>query len=159
MSGTKSVRPESAAAASNTAGDESQWFLVDAEGMTLGRLSTVIATRLMGKHRPNYAPHRAFGDHVVVVNAEKVEVTGRKRSQKMYRWYTGYPGGLKEISLSKALAEHPARVIEWAVQGMLPKNKLASRMIRNLKAYAGPQHPHQAQRPEPLAIAPARKTA
>jgi len=156
LSGSKSARPEAAKAVS---GDEAQWFVVNAEGKTLGRLCTAVATRLMGKHRPNYAPHRAFGDHVVVINAEKITVTGRKRAQKFYRWYTGYPGGLKEISLAKALAEHPARVIEWGVQGMLPKNKLGSRMIRNLKAYAGPQHPHQAQRPEPLDLAPARKSA
>jgi large subunit ribosomal protein L13 len=141
------------------AGEDPQWFVIDAEGKTLGRLSTVVATRLMGKHRPGYAPHRLFGDHVVVVNAEKIVVTGRKRDQKFYRWYSGYPGGLKELSLRRALDEHPHRVIEWAVQGMLPKNRLGSRMIRNLKVYAGEHHPHEAQRPEPLDLSAAGKPA
>lgn len=134
-----------------------KWYLVDAEGCTLGRLSTLVATRLIGKHRAEYSPHLAFGDHVVVVNAEKIRVTGRKKDQKFYRWYTGYPGGLKELSLRKAMETHPERVIEWAVEGMLPGNRLGSRMIRNLKVYAGPQHPHEAQRPEPLLASAARK--
>lgn len=138
---------------------DSKWYLVDASGCTLGRLSTIVATHLMGKHRPAYSPHRLSGDHVVVVNAEKVVVTGRKMDQKVYRWYTGYPGGLKELPFRKAMKTHPERVIEWAVQGMLPKNKLGSRMIRNLKVYAGPQHPHAAQRPEALASDEARKLA
>lgn len=136
-----------------------RWFLVDAEGKTLGRLSAAVAIRLMGKHRPDYAPHKLHGDHVVVVNAAKITVTGRKLDEKLYRRHTGYPGGFKEVTLKKALAEHPTNVIEWAVQGMLPKNKIGKRMIRNLKVYAGPQHPHEAQRPEPLAAAPARKSA
>jgi len=139
--------------------DAPQWFLVDAEGKTLGRLSTTVATRLIGKHRPGYAPHRLFGDHVVVINAAKVAVTGRKRTQKIYRRHTGYPGGLKELPLGKALAKHPTNVIEWAVQGMLPKNKIGRRMIRNLKVYAGEKHPHEAQRPVPLDLTPARKSA
>lgn len=138
---------------------EAKWFVVDAEGCTLGRLSTLVATRLIGKHRAEYAPHVAFGDHVVVINAQKVLVTGRKRDQKFYHWYTGYPGGIKSLGLRKAMENHPERVIEWAVQGMLPKNRLGSRMIRNLKVYAGAQHPHEAQRPEPLAAAGGRKRA
>jgi large subunit ribosomal protein L13 len=140
-------------------GDEARWYVVDADGKTLGRLSTAVATRLIGKHRPNYAPHRLFGDHVIVVNAEKIVVTGRKRSQKVYHWHSGYPGGLKELPFAKAMEKHPTRVIEWAVQGMLPKNRLGSRMIRNLKVYKGPQHPHEAQQPEPIDLAPARKSA
>ncbi|HXI03477.1 MAG TPA: 50S ribosomal protein L13 [Candidatus Saccharimonadales bacterium] len=136
-----------------------KWYLVDAEGCTLGRLSTVVARHLIGKHRADYAPHKDLGDHVIVVNAGKVNVTGRKRDQKIYRWYTGYPGGLKELPLRKALVSHPERVVEWAVQGMLPKTRLGSRMIRKLKVYAGAQHPHEAQRPEPLDASAARKSA
>ncbi len=136
-----------------------KWYVLDAEGCTLGRLSTVVATHLIGKHRAEYAPHVAFGDHVVVINAGKITVTGRKKDQKFYRWYTGYPGGLKQLSLRKAMETHPERVVEWAVQGMLPKNRVGSRMIRNLKVYAGPQHPHEAQRPEPLEATAARKRA
>jgi large subunit ribosomal protein L13 len=139
--------------------DEPKWFVIDAEGRTLGRLSTLVASRLIGKHRPNYAPHRLFGDHVVVLNAAKVTVTGRKLDEKVYRRHTGYPGGLKELPLRKALASHPDRVIAWAVEGMLPKNRIGKRMIRNLKVYAGPQHPHEAQRPEPLELVAARKSA
>lgn len=144
------------------AGPEStdpRWYVIDAEGKTLGRLSTVVASHLMGKQRPHYAPHKAFGDHVVVVNADKIKVTGRKLNQKVYRWHTGYPGGLKELPLWKAMAEHPTKVIEWAVEGMLPKNRIGKKMIRHLKVYTGPQHPHDAQRPEPLSLAPARKSA
>ncbi len=136
-----------------------RWYIVDAEGRTLGRLSTVVAHHLMGKQRPGYAPHRLFSDHVVVVNAAKVVVTGRKRTQKIYHWHSGYPGGLKALPLGKALSERPERVVEWAVQGMLPKNRIGKRMIRNLMVYAGPGHPHDAQRPEPLETASARKSA
>jgi large subunit ribosomal protein L13 len=142
---------------SNTS--EAKWVLVDAEGCTLGRLSTMVAMRLMGKHRADYAPHVNSGDHVVVVNAGKIVVTGRKLDQKVYRWYSGYPGGLKELPLRRAIKSHPERVIEWAVQGMLPKSKLGNRLIRNLKVYAGAQHPHEAQRPESLAADDARKLA
>ncbi|MBI3448514.1 MAG: 50S ribosomal protein L13 [Acidobacteria bacterium] len=136
-----------------------KWYVVDAEGKTLGRLSTSIAMHLMGKHRPHYAPHQFFGDHVVVVNAGKIKVTGRKLDQKIYYWHTSYPGGLKELPLRKALAEHPVKVIQWAVEGMLPKNRIGKRMIRCLKLYAGPEHPHVAQRPEPLQSPAARKSA
>lgn len=139
--------------------EQPQWYVIDAEGKTLGRLATTVARRLIGKHRPNYAPNRLFGDHVVVVNAEKIGVTGKKLNEKLYRRHTGYPGGFKEMPLWKALASHPDRVIEWAVGGMLPKNRIGQRMIRNLKVYAGPKHPHEAQRPEPLGLASTGKTA
>ena len=138
---------------------EAKWYLVDAQGCTLGRLSTIVAMHLMGKHRARWSPHKVTGDHVVVINAEKIVVTGRKRDQKVYRWYSGYPGGLKELPFWKAMKSHPERVVEWAVEGMLPKNKLRSRMIRNLKVYAGDKHPHEAQRPEVLPADMARKLA
>ena len=129
---------------------EHEWFVVDAEGKTLGRLATEIARVLRGKHKPNYSPSVDVGDYVVVVNAEKIHVTGRKMDQKMYYRHSGYPGGLKEINLRDQLAKHPTRVIEHAVKGMLPRNSLGRRMFKKLKVYAGPDHPHQAQRPKPL---------
>jgi large subunit ribosomal protein L13 len=127
-----------------------QWLLVNAEGQTLGRLSTYVAMRLMGKHRPTWSPAVDTGDFVVVVNAEKVRLTGRKLERKMYRWHTGYPGGLKQVSAGKLLAEKPERVVELAVHGMLPKNRLGRKLRTKLKVYAGPDHPHQAQKPEPV---------
>jgi len=130
-----------------------KWFLVDAEGKTLGRLATVVATRLRGKHRPTFAPNYDHGDHVIVVNASKVVLTGKKLSDKMYRRHTGYPGGLKEIAAGKLLATRPERVIESAVQGMLPKNSLGRKLITKLKVYAGSEHPHAAQKPEALDVA------
>ncbi|HEC34302.1 MAG TPA: 50S ribosomal protein L13 [Chloroflexi bacterium] len=129
---------------------EREWFVVDAEGKTLGRLATEIARRLCGKHKPRYSPDADVGDYVIVINAEKVRVTGRKLEQKVYYRHSGYPGGLKEITLRQQLVKHPTRVIEHAVRGMLPKNTLGRRMFRKLKVYAGPNHPHQAQRPRPL---------
>lgn len=128
------------------------WWLVDASGMTLGRLSTVVATRLRGKHKPVFTTHTDTGDHVVVVNAEKVRLTGRKLDDKMYRHHTLYPGGLKEIAAGKLLATHPERIVESAVRGMLPKGSLGRAMARKLKVYVGPKHPHEAQQPKPLAI-------
>jgi large subunit ribosomal protein L13 len=136
-----------------------RWYVIDAEGKTLGRLSTVVANHLMGKQRPHYLPHVHFGDHVVVLNADKIKVTGRKLDQKLYHWHTNYPGGLKDLALRKALAEHPTKVIEWAVEGMLPKSRIGKRMIRHLKVYTGAKHPHEAQRPEPLDLSRVRKTA
>ena len=127
-----------------------QWFVVDAEGKTLGRLATEIARVLRGKHKPVYSPAQDVGDYVIVVNAEKVWVTGRKLDQKFYYRYSGYPGGLKQISLRDQLAKHPERVIEHAVRGMLPKNALGRRMFKKLKVYAGPEHPHYAQQPQLL---------
>ena len=129
-----------------------QWFLVDAEGKTLGRLATIVASRLRGKHRPTFAPNYDHGDHVIVVNASKVVLTGKKKTEKMYRRHTGYPGGLKEIAAGKLLATRPERVIESAVQGMLPKNSIGRKLITKLKVYAGPEHPHAAQKPEPLEV-------
>ena len=128
------------------------WYLVDADGKTLGRLATEIARRLRGKHKPIYTPHVDTGDYIVVVNAEKVHVTGNKRQAKMYHHHTGYVGNLKSISLEKLLAKAPERVIESAVKGMLPKNSLGRAMYRKLKVYAGPEHKHTAQQPQPLEI-------
>lgn len=125
-----------------------QWYLVDADDQVLGRLSSRIASILRGKHRPQFSPHQDFGDHVVVVNAEKVRVTGHKEQQKTYFRHTGYPGGTKFTSMSKMRATAPERIIEHSVKGMLPKNKLGRKLIRKLHVYAGTEHPHQAQQPE-----------
>lgn len=129
-----------------------KWILVDAEGKTLGRLSTYVAKVLMGKHRPGYEPFLDTGDFVIVVNAEKVRLTGRKMEGKMYRWHTGYPGGLKEVPANRMLRENPERLIEWSVKGMLPKGRLGRRLGTKLKAYRGPDHPHAAQQPEKVDI-------
>ena len=131
---------------------EHHWLLVDAGGQTLGRLSTFVATRLMGKHRPQWSPAVDTGDFVVVVNAEKIRLTGRKTEGKFYRHHTGYPGGLKSTAAGKMLKEKPTRVVEGAIHGMLPKNRLGRRLRLKLKVYAGPDHPHQAQRPAPVKI-------
>jgi large subunit ribosomal protein L13 len=131
---------------------EAHWLLVDAEGQTLGRLSTFVATRLMGKHRPTWSPAVDTGDFVVVVNAEKVKLTGRKLTRKFYRWHTGYPGGLKQVAAGKLLKQKPTRVLELAIHGMLPKNRLGRKIRGKLKVYAGPVHPHQAQQPTPVKI-------
>jgi large subunit ribosomal protein L13 len=129
---------------------EREWYVVDAEGQTLGRLAARIAPILKGKHKPIYTPHLDCGDFVIIVNADKVRVTGRKLDQKFYHHHSGYPGGLKSINLRDQLARHPERVLQAAIRGMLPKNKLGRRMIKKLKVYAGDSHPHQAQRPKPL---------
>jgi large subunit ribosomal protein L13 len=129
---------------------ERKWFVVDAQDQVLGRLATRVATILRGKHKATFTPHLDGGDHVIVVNAEKVHLTGRKLRDKMYRWHTGYIGGLREVNAETMLKTHPERVIEWAVQGMLPKNRLGRAMAKKLKVYRGTDHPHQAQRPEPL---------
>jgi large subunit ribosomal protein L13 len=125
---------------------------VDAEGETLGRLASRIAPILKGKHKPVYTPHLDCGDYVIIVNAEKVRVTGRKMDQKFYYRHSGYPGGLRSISLKDQLAKHPERVLQAAIRGMLPKNKLGRRMLKKLKVYAGDSHPHQAQQPRPLEL-------
>ena len=130
------------------------WHLVDAEGQVLGRLAARVATLLMGKHKPIWAPHVDTGDHVVVINAGKVHLTGRKLMGKMYRTHSGYIGGLKETRADTMLRTHPERAVEWAVSGMLPKTKLGRAMVKKLKVYRGDDHPHQAQRPQAL---PARK--
>lgn len=124
---------------------EKDWHVVDAEGQTLGRLATVVAGMLRGKHKPSYTPHLDMGDHVVVVNASKIKVTGNKMSDKIYYRHTGYMGGLKERTLAEMLEKHPERVIEVAVRGMLPKNKLGRKILKHLKVYSGPDHPHEAQ--------------
>ena len=129
---------------------EREWYVVDASGQTLGRLATRVARVLRGKHKPVYSPSVDTGDYVVVVNAERIHVTGRKLDQKIYYRHSGYPGGLKEITLRNLLQKHPTRVIEHAVRGMLPKNRLGRRMFKKLKVYAGPDHPHAAQQPKPL---------
>lgn len=129
-----------------------EWLVVDATGQTLGRLATRIANILHGKHKPIYSPAVDVGDYVIVVNAEKIHVTGRKLDKKIYYRHTGYPGGLKEITLRNLLQKHPARVIKFAVWGMLSKNRLGWRMFKKLKVYAGPEHPHTAQQPRPLEL-------
>jgi large subunit ribosomal protein L13 len=128
------------------------WYVVDAAGKTLGRLASEIAHRLRGKHKPEYTPHVDTGDYIVVINAEKVHVTGAKRTDKMYHRHTGYPGGLKSMSFEKLIDHAPERVIQGAVKGMLPRNPLGRAMFRKLKVYAGESHPHAAQQPQPLQI-------
>ncbi|HMK85255.1 MAG TPA: 50S ribosomal protein L13 [Steroidobacteraceae bacterium] len=128
------------------------WYLVDAAGKTLGRLASQIALRLKGKHKPNYAPHQDLGDHIVVINAGTVRVTGTKLTDKLYHRYTGYIGNLRTIALGKLLREHPERAVEIAVKGMLPKGPLGRRMYRKLHVFGGSTHPHQAQQPKALEI-------
>jgi len=128
------------------------WYVVDADGKTLGRLASEIARRLKGKHKPIFTPHVDTGDYIVVVNAEKVAVTGNKLKDKMYHHHTGYIGHLKSISLEKQLQKAPERVIETAVKGMLPRNPLGRAMMKKLRIFAGPEHKHQAQQPKPLEI-------
>jgi large subunit ribosomal protein L13 len=128
------------------------WYVVDAADKTLGRLSTEIANRLRGKHKPEFTPHVDTGDYIVVVNAEKVKVTGNKSTDKLYHHHTGYPGGIKSITFDKLIDKAPERIIEKAVKGMMPKNKLSKAMMSKLKIYAGSEHPHAAQQPTPLDI-------
>jgi len=129
-----------------------KWYVVDAEGKVLGRLAARVATLLRGKHKTIYAPHVDVGDHVVVINAAKVHLTGQKLDAKLYRTHSGYIGSLREVSAGTLLKSRPERVIEWAVAGMLPKTKLGRAMVKKLKVYRGSEHPHAAQRPEPLEI-------
>ena len=131
---------------------QSSWYLVNAEGQTLGRLASQIASRLRGKHKPEYTPHMDMGDYIVVVNCEKIRVTGAKSTDKMYHHHTGYPGGLKSISFEKLIDKAPERVIQGAVKGMLPRNPLGRAMFKKLKVYAGSEHPHAAQQPQALNI-------
>ena len=126
------------------------WYVVDATGQTLGRLATRIATVLRGKHKPVFTPSTDIGDFVIVVNADKIELTGRKRQQKIYYHHSGYMGGLRAVPFERMLATHPERIIRFAVEGMLPHNRMGRAMLRKLKVYAGPEHPHQAQNPKPL---------
>ena len=129
-----------------------EWCVVDATDKTLGRLATELATRLRGKHKPEFTPNMDTGDHMVVINAEKIKVTGKKLEDKMYHRHTGYIGNLKSINLGKLLDQHPERVIQNAVKGMLPKNPLGRAMFRKLHVYAGPEHPHAAQQPTQLEL-------
>lgn len=131
---------------------ERQWCVIDAEGQILGRLATEIARRLRGKHKPEYTPHVDTGDYIVVINADKIAVTGKKMEDKIYHHHTGYIGNLKSISLGKLMDKHPERIIEKAVKGMLPKNPLGRAMYRKLKVYAGEEHPHAAQQPVTLTL-------
>ena len=140
---TYSAKPESV---------QREWFIVDAAEKTLGRLATEIALRLKGKHKPEYTPHVDTGDYIVVINADKIRVTGNKTTDKMYYRHTGYPGGLRSISFDKLIDHKPEMVIEQAVKGMLPKNPLGRDMYRKLKVYAGSEHPHAAQQPQTLEI-------
>ena len=128
------------------------WFVVDAEGKTLGRMASEIARLLRGKHKPEYTPHVDTGDYIIVVNAEKVRVTGNKARDKMYYRHTGYPGGLRSMSFEKMIDHAPERVVEFAVKGMLPKGPLGRAMYSKLKVYAGTEHPHQAQQPQALTL-------
>jgi large subunit ribosomal protein L13 len=132
---------------------ERDWLVVDAAGQTLGRLATQIADTLRGKRKPEYTPHCDVGDFVIVVNAEKIEVTGKKREEKLYHRHSGYPGGLRTRTLNDMLERQPEEVIRKAVKGMLPRNRLARQQLRKLKVYAGPDHPHAAQQPKPMEIA------
>jgi len=131
---------------------EQSWLLVDAEGLTLGRMATEISTRLRGKHKPEYTSHVDTGDFVVVINAEKVQVTGNKAKGKMYFHHTGFPGGMKSLSFEKMIQKSPEEVIKLAVKGMLPRTPLGRAMFKKLKVYAGAEHPHSAQQPQPLKI-------
>ncbi|NIB41874.1 50S ribosomal protein L13 [Pseudomaricurvus alkylphenolicus] len=140
---TISAKPESV---------QRDWYVIDAEGKTLGRMATEIATRLRGKHKPEFTPHVDTGDYIVVINAEKVRVTGNKAKGKIYHSHTGYPGGLKSISFEKLIEKAPERTIQSAVKGMLPRGPLGRAMFKKLKVYAGTEHPHAAQQPKELNI-------
>ena len=131
---------------------ERSWHVIDAEDHVLGRVATEVAQLLMGKHKPIYTPFLDCGDHVVVVNAEKIVLTGNKMADKLYHRHTGYPGGIKEVKAGRMLREHPTRLVELAVRGMVPKTKLGRQMLSKLRVYAGPEHPHQAQQPQPYSL-------
>jgi ribosomal protein L13, bacterial type len=136
----------------NPATVERKWYVIDAEGKTLGRLAAEVAKLLRGKHKPIYTPHVDTGDHVIIVNAAKISLTGNKLVQKTYFRHSGYPGGTTFTTAGKMLAERPERVVEMAIKGMLPKNRLGRQMFRKLKVYRGPSHPHEAQKPETLEL-------
>lgn len=133
---------------------EKKWIIVDAEDVVLGRLATVVATRLRGKHKPTYTPHMDDGDNVIVINADKVRLTGKKRENDLFYWHTGYPGGIKQRSKGQILeGDHPQRVVEKAVERMVPRGPLGRQAMSNLRVYAGTEHPHEAQQPEVLDVA------
>ncbi|MEX2325048.1 MAG: 50S ribosomal protein L13 [Nitriliruptoraceae bacterium] len=127
-----------------------EWFIIDADGQTLGRLATRVATVLRGKHKPTFAPHMDMGDHVIIINADKIVLSGTKSEQKLYHSHSGFPGGIKSVPFARMLQRRPADVVERAVQGMLPKNKLGNAMGRKLRVYPGAEHPHEAQQPKPF---------
>ena len=132
---------------------DKKWILIDAEGIVLGRLASIIAMRLRGKHKPGFTPHMDMGDNIIVINADKIQMTGRKRDDKVYYWHTGFPGGVKNRTARQILeGNHPERVVTKAVQRMLPGNKLSRQLMTNLRVYAGTEHPHEAQQPEPLDV-------
>ena len=131
---------------------ERKWYVVDAEGQTLGRLSSAVASVLRGKNKPTYTPHVDTGDYVIIINAEKIEVTGKKRDQKMYRHHTGHPGGLKEFTFNQMMEKKPEEILRHAIKGMVPHNKLGRQMFDKLKVYCGPNHNHEAQKPEILEV-------
>lgn len=133
---------------------EKKWIVIDAEGIVLGRLASIVATRLRGKHKATYTPHMDMGDHVIVINADKVQLTGNKRTDKIYYWHTGYPGGIRNRTAGQILdGKHPERVVEKAIQRMMPGGPLSRAQLSNLRVYAGGEHPHEAQQPEVLDIA------
>lgn len=152
MSGFKTALPPVPKDADRT------WWLIDAEGLTLGRLATEAARRLRGKHKPTYTPYMDMGDHIIVINAEKVAVSGNKEEAKLYRRHSGYQGGLKERTLAEMRKKFPERIIEHAIKGMLPKGPLGRQMYRKLKVYAGPDHHQQAQQPQVLELPDARRS-
>ena len=131
---------------------ERNWYLIDAKDKVLGRIAVEIARRLRGKHKPIYTPHADAGDFIIVVNAEKIALTGKKLDDKFYYWHTGYPGGIKSVAAGKLQRQKPGEILKIAVKGMLPKNSLGRMMLKKLKVYAGSDHPHEAQRPQPLEI-------
>lgn len=133
-------------------GLERKWFVIDAEGKVLGRVAARVASILRGKEKPAFAPHQETGDFVVIINAEKAALTGRKREQKLYHHHTGYVGGLKTVNFEKLSEKHPASPMELAIKGMLPKGPLGRKLFRNVKVYAGPKHPHEAQNPQALSL-------
>ncbi|MGR3453581.1 50S ribosomal protein L13 [Pseudooceanicola sp.] len=132
---------------------DKKWIIIDAEGVVLGRLASIVATRLRGKHKPSFTPHMDMGDNVIVINADKVQLTGKKRTDKNHYWHTGYPGGIKSRSAGQILeGEHPERLVTMAVKRMLPGNRLSRKQMTNLRVYAGAAHPHEAQSPEVLDV-------
>lgn len=132
---------------------EKKWIIIDAEGVVLGRLASIVAMRLRGKHKASFTPHMDMGDNVIVINADKIQLTGKKRSDKTYYWHTGHPGGIKSRTAEQILeGEHPERVVTKAVQRMLPGNRLSRKVMTNLRVYAGSEHPHEAQSPEVLDV-------
>jgi large subunit ribosomal protein L13 len=139
-------------ASANSSTVDKKWIIVDADGQVLGRLATFVASRLRGKHKTNFTPHVDCGDNVIVINADKVRLTGNKMSQKEYTRFTGYPGGLRTVKAADMFKKHPDRMVEKAVKGMLPKNRLGSAIFGNLRVYAGPEHPHEAQEPEAVEL-------